>query len=155
MVLADRAPDRMMETHVCLSPEATFELGAELGRRLRGGDAVLLHGGLGAGKTLFTKGMLSALDFDIDEVTSPSFTLVNLYRTDDVDVYHIDLWRIDEGSDAAFGVGLDEIVEQENAVVIIEWAERLGGYRFPSRVFEVSIEGSGEGPRRVTITERS
>lgn len=145
----------MMETHVCLSPEATFELGAELGRRLRGGDAVLLHGGLGAGKTLFTKGMLSALDFDIDEVTSPSFTLVNLYRTDDVDVYHIDLWRIDEGSDAAFGVGLDEIVEQENAVVIIEWAERLGGYRFPSRVFEVSIEGSGEGPRRVTITERS
>lgn len=155
MVLADRAPDRMMETHVCLSPEATFELGAELGRRLRGGDAVLLHGGLGAGKTLFTKGVLSALDFDIDEVTSPSFTLVNLYRTDDVDVYHIDLWRIDEGSDAAFGVGLDEIVEQENAVVIIEWAERLGGYRFPSRVFEVSIEGSGEGPRRVTITERS
>jgi len=145
----------MMETHVCLSPEATFELGAELGRRLRGGDAVLLHGGLGAGKTLFTKGVLSALDFDIDEVTSPSFTLVNLYRTDDVDVYHIDLWRIDEGSDAAFGVGLDEIVEQENAVVIIEWAERLGGYRFPSRVFEVSIEGSGEGPRRVTITERS
>ena len=145
----------MMETHVCLSPEATFELGAELGRRLRGGDAVLLHGGLGAGKTLFTKGVLSALDFDIDEVTSPSFTLVNLYRTDDVDVYHIDLWRIDEGSDAAFGVGLDEIVEQENAVVMIEWAERLGGYRFPSRVFEVSIEGSGEGPRRVTITERS
>ena len=144
-----------METHICPTPEATFELGAELGRRLRGGDAVLFHGGLGAGKTLFTKGVLSALDFDVDEVTSPSFTLVNLYRTDDLDVYHIDLWRIDEGSDAAFGVGLDEIVEQENAVVMIEWAERLGGYRFPSRVFEVSIEGSGEGPRQVTITERS
>ena len=144
-----------METHICPTPEATFELGAELGRRLRGGDAVLFHGGLGAGKTLFTKGVLSALDFDVDEVTSPSFTLVNLYRTDDLDVYHIDLWRIDEGSDAAFGVGLDEIVEQENAVVMIEWAERLGGYRFPSRVFEVSIEGSGEGPRRVTIEERS
>lgn len=144
-----------METHICPTPEATFELGAELGRRLRGGDAVLFHGGLGAGKTLFTKGVLSALDFDVDEVTSPSFTLVNLYRTDDLDVYHIDLWRIDEGSDAAFGVGLDEIVEQENAIVMIEWAERLGGYRFPSRVFEVSIEGSGEGPRRVTITERS
>ncbi len=145
----------MMETHDCPTPEATFELGEEFGRRLRGGDAVLFHGGLGAGKTLFTKGVLSALDFDTDEVTSPSFTLVNPYRTDDLDVYHIDLWRIDEGSDAAFGVGLDEIVEQENAVVMIEWAERLGGYRFPSRVFEVSIEGSGEGPRRVTITERS
>lgn len=144
-----------METHVCPTPEATFELGAELGRRLRGGDAVLFHGGLGAGKTLFTKGVLSALDFDVDDVTSPSFTLVNLYRTDDLDVYHIDLWRIDEGSDAAFGVGLDEIVEQENSVVMIEWAELLGGYRFPSRVFEVSIEGSGEGPRRVTIAERS
>ncbi|MBK9164304.1 MAG: tRNA (adenosine(37)-N6)-threonylcarbamoyltransferase complex ATPase subunit type 1 TsaE [Acidobacteria bacterium] len=144
-----------METHVCPSPEATFLLGEELGRQLHGGDAVLLHGGLGAGKTLFTKGVLNALDFDIDEVTSPSFTLVNLYRTDELDVYHIDLWRLEEGSDAAFGVGLDEMVEQENAVVMIEWAERLGGYRFPSRVFEVSIEGSGEGPRRVTITESS
>lgn len=141
----------MTETHICSTPEETFALGEMIGRRLASGDAVLLHGGLGAGKTLLTKGILNALGFDSDEVTSPSFTLVNLYKTPPFDVHHIDLWRIDEKSDAAFGVGLDEIVEQENAVVIIEWAERLGKYRFPSRVFDISIKGDGDEPRQMLI----
>ena len=69
--------------------------------------------GLGAGKTLFTKGILNALDFDIDEVTSPSFTLVNLYKTEKFNVYHIDLWRLDEGTDMPFADGLDDILEDE------------------------------------------
>lgn len=144
----------MMRVHECQSPEATFALGEELGGRLRGGDALLLHGGLGAGKTLLTKGILNALSYDVDEVTSPSFTLVNLYKTDELDVYHIDLWRIDESGDAAFGVGLDEIVEQENAVVIIEWAERLGDYGFPGRVFDLNISGDGDEPRTIDIAIR-
>ena len=80
---------------VCDSPEETFEFGAQIGCELSGGDVVLLYGGLGAGKTLLTKGVLNALDFDIDEVTSPSFSLVNLYKTSSFDVYHIDLWRLD------------------------------------------------------------
>lgn len=132
------------------SPEETFALGEALGRTLKPGDAVLLHGGLGAGKTLFTKGILSGLGFDIDEVTSPSFTLVNLYRTESVDVYHIDLWRLDAGANNAFAVGLDEIFENENAVVIIEWAERLGEFQFPRNVIEISIEGDGDDPRTIT-----
>jgi tRNA threonylcarbamoyladenosine biosynthesis protein TsaE len=140
-----------MEKHTCTSPDETFELGEQLGSRLRGGDAVLLHGGLGAGKTLFTKGIVSSLGFDVDEVTSPSFALVNLYKADRGDVYHIDLWRIDEKSDAAFGVGLGEIVENDNAIVVIEWAERLGRFDFPSRVFDVNIEGDGDDARRITI----
>lgn len=140
-----------METRVCSTPEDTFSLGEMLGTRLRGGDAVLLHGGLGAGKTLFTKGVMNSLGYDVDEVTSPSFALVNLYKADGADVYHIDLWRIDEKSDAAFGVGLDEILENENAIVIIEWAERLGNYRFPSRVFDVTIDGDGDEPRNIAI----
>ncbi len=140
-----------METFTCTSPEETFELGEQFGSRLRGGDAILLHGGLGAGKTLFTKGILSSLGFDVDEVTSPSFALVNLYNADRADVYHIDLWRIDEKSDAAFGVGLAEIVENDNAIVVIEWAERLGRFDFPSRVFDVNIEGDGDDARRITI----
>ncbi|MDM7924337.1 MAG: tRNA (adenosine(37)-N6)-threonylcarbamoyltransferase complex ATPase subunit type 1 TsaE [Pyrinomonadaceae bacterium] len=140
-----------METRVCSTPGDTFALGEMLGTRLRGGDAVLLHGGLGAGKTLLTKGVMNSLSYDVDEVTSPSFALVNLYKTPEADVYHIDLWRIDEKSDAAFGVGLDEILENDNAVVIIEWAERLGNYRFPSRVIDVAIEGDGDDPRNITI----
>jgi tRNA threonylcarbamoyl adenosine modification protein YjeE len=135
------------------SPEETFEIGEKFGAELHGGEAILLSGGLGAGKTLFTKGVLSALDFDVDEVTSPSFTLVNLYQTEKFDVYHIDLWRIDESSDAAFAVGLDEILEDETAVVIVEWAERLRNFSFPARAFRVRIEGDGDEPRKIFITE--
>ena len=132
------------------SPEETFRLGEILGRELRGGEVVLLTGGLGAGKTLLTKGILNALDYDVDEVTSPSFTLVNLYKTERFNVYHIDLWRSD-GGDSAFTVGLAEILDEENAVVIIEWAERLGNYVFHSIVYRIEIDGDGDEPRRIEV----
>ncbi|MCA1639486.1 MAG: tRNA (adenosine(37)-N6)-threonylcarbamoyltransferase complex ATPase subunit type 1 TsaE, partial [Acidobacteria bacterium] len=69
----------LTEKFTCQTPEETFDFGKKLGASLQGGEVILLSGGLGVGKTLFTKGILNALDFDIDEVTSPSFTLVNLY----------------------------------------------------------------------------
>ncbi|MEP6850813.1 MAG: tRNA (adenosine(37)-N6)-threonylcarbamoyltransferase complex ATPase subunit type 1 TsaE [Acidobacteriota bacterium] len=137
------------EEIVSNSPEETFELGEKIGESLIGGEIVLLHGGLGTGKTLLTKGILNGLDFDIDEVTSPSFTLVNLYRAT-FDVYHIDLWRI-EGGDAAAAVGLDEILEDEKAVVIIEWAERLGPRRFAGKVLHVNLAGDGDEPRKIAL----
>lgn len=133
------------------APGDTFELGEKLGESLRGGEMILLAGGLGAGKTLFTKGILSGLDFDVDEVTSPSFTLVNLYKTEKFDVYHIDLWRIDETADAAFAVGLDEILEDKTAVTIVEWSERLKNFSFPEKTFRVKIEGDGEEARKISI----
>jgi len=133
------------------SPETTCEFGERLSRGLRSGDVLLLHGGLGAGKTLLTKGIMSGLDFDVDEVTSPSFALVNLYRTTKFDVYHIDLWRIEKSENAAFEIGLDEILNEPNAVVIIEWAERLGEHKFASRVIDIQIDGDGEDPRDITV----
>ena len=133
------------------TPGETFGLGERLGETLSGGEVILLSGGLGAGKTLLAKGVLKGLDFDPREVTSPSFTLVNLYKTAKYDVYHIDLWRLDEGSDIAFAVGLSEILEDEKAVVIIEWAERLGAYPFSSTVIQVKIEGDGDQPRAITV----
>lgn len=133
------------------SPEETFELGEMLGNRLSGGDAVLLFGDLGAGKTLFTKGVLYALDYDVDEVTSPSFTLVNLYETEKFNIYHIDFWRLDENSDVGKAVGLDEIFEDTNAIVICEWSERLKSFWFPVKVYKVKIKGDGNDPRRITI----
>ena len=132
------------------SPDETFALGAEIGKGLRGGEVILLFGGLGAGKTLLTKGILSSLDYDVDEVTSPSFALVNLYRAPRFNVYHIDLWRSD-GNDAAFSVGLEEILEDEKGIVIIEWAEHLSDYTFDSTVYKVDLAGDGEEPRRVNI----
>ncbi len=142
-----------IQNYFCKTSEETFELGEKIGESLSGGEMILLKGTLGAGKTLLTKGIINSLGFDIDEVTSPSFTLVNLYQTDRFDVYHLDLWRIDEKSDAAFAVGLNEILEDETAVIIIEWAERLKNFAFTGKVFSVKLEGDGDDPRRISISE--
>ncbi len=132
------------------SPDETFATGQQFAEQLEAGDVVLLYGELGAGKTLLTKGILSGLGYDIDEVTSPSFALVNLYKTGKFDVYHIDLWRV-EGSNAVEAVGLDEIPEYPNAVTIIEWADRLAGRAFPGRTFAIEIKGEGDDPRTITL----
>lgn len=139
------------ENFTCNSPQDTFDLGEKVGESLSGGEMILLKGGLGAGKTLFTKGILYALDYDVDEVTSPSFTLVNLYRTAKFDVYHIDLWRIDEKFNAAAAVGLEEILEDKTAVTIIEWSERLRDFKFPEKTFEIEIKGDGDLAREISI----
>ena len=141
----------MMSEVVCNTPDETYRIGEQIGGELQGGEVVLLYGGLGVGKTLLTKGILDALDYDIDEVTSPSFTLVNLYKTAKFDVYHIDLWRLDSNTDAAEAVGLSEILEKENIVTIIEWADRLGEISLAGNVLRVFIEGDGDEPRHVTI----
>ena len=141
----------MMSEVICNTPEETYNIGEQIGGELQGGEVVLLYGGLGVGKTLLTKGILDALEYDIDEVTSPSFTLVNLYKTAKFDVYHIDLWRLDSNTDAAEAVGLSEILEKENIVTIIEWADRLGEISLAGNVLRVFIEGDGDEPRHVTI----
>ncbi len=140
--------------YICRSPEETFDLGEKLGESLNGGEVVLLSGGLGAGKTLFTKGILYALRYDVDEVTSPSFTLVNFYKTEKFDVYHIDFWRLDENSDVASAVGLDEILEDETAVVIIEWSEKLKETAFSNKIIRVSIAGDGDEARKIMVSAK-
>ena len=141
----------MTGTYTCETPDDTFALGERIGAQAQPGDVMLLKGGLGAGKTLLTKGILNALDFDIDEVTSPSFTLVNLYPTPTVNVYHIDLWRLDENSDVASAVGLDEILAEENTVAIIEWSEKLRSFSHHGRIIEISIHGDGDDPRTIDM----
>ncbi|CAN5391638.1 tRNA (adenosine(37)-N6)-threonylcarbamoyltransferase complex ATPase subunit type 1 TsaE [soil metagenome] len=144
----------MSKTTKTITPDDTFEFGAQLGSTLRVGDVLMLYGGLGAGKTLLTKGVLNALDFDIDEVTSPSFTLVNLYKTPTFEVYHIDLWRLDPAFDVAMAVGLEDILEDQNAVTIIEWADRLGETAFANRTISVTIEGDGDEPRHISVSQK-
>src|SRR2546425_12630657 len=133
------------------SEHETFDLGVRIGRQLRGGGIILLHGRLGAGKTMLVKGVAHALGIDEQEVTSPSFTLVNPHRGRLL-LYHIDLYRLDEGASAAHAVDLDEIMTDENAVVIIEWAERLGRYPLPTSCCQISIAGDGDSPRRISIS---
>lgn len=128
----------------------TFRLGECVGEQLRGGEILLLSGALGAGKTIFVKGIASQLGIQTDDVTSPSFTLVNPHEGRLL-LYHIDLYRLDAGASAAHAVDLEELLTNENAVIVIEWAERLGNYRLPENVWRVGISGDGEEPRTVSI----
>jgi tRNA threonylcarbamoyladenosine biosynthesis protein TsaE len=117
------------------SEDQTFATARELAHKLETPAHILLYGDLGAGKTLFAKGLAAGFGVDdVDEVSSPTFTLVNQYAGR-VRVFHIDLYRLETG--AIDGLGLEEIFDDPNAVVIVEWAERLGKFETPgaTRVF--------------------
>lgn len=110
----------------------------------------MLDGPLGAGKTVFVKGLASALGIDPEEITSPSFTLVNPYAGR-LPLVHIDLYRLDQGAAAANAVDLEELLSDERAVVVIEWAERLGQYPLPANVWRIAISGDGDEPRNIKL----
>ena len=129
----------------------TFALGKQIGAQLNGGEILLLDGPLGAGKTVFVKGVAAALGIDPEEVTSPSFTLVNPY-VGRLRLFHIDLYRLEAGATAAHAVDLEELLTDEQAVVVIEWAERLGHYPLPTNVWHIAIAGDGESRRRISIS---
>jgi len=137
---------------VSQSERETFELGVRIGAELSGGEIILLDGPLGAGKTVLVKGVAHALGLNEEDITSPSFTLVNPHHGRLL-LYHIDLYRLEAGASAAYAVDLDEILTDESAVVIIEWAERLGRYPLPAGVWQVSISGDGDSPRDISIAQ--
>jgi len=136
---------------ISFNERETFDLGVRIGEQFSGGEIILLNGPLGAGKTVLVKGIAQALGLDDEDVTSPSFTLVNPHQGRLL-LYHIDLYRLDEGAAAAHAVDLDEILTDERAVVIIEWGERLGHYPLPANVWRVGISGDGDEPRKITIS---
>lgn len=138
-------------TWLSLEAPETFRLGKQIGGQLKGGEIILLDGPLGAGKTVLVKGLAAGLDIDPEEVTSPSFTLVNPH-TGRLRLFHIDLYRLDEGAGAAHAVDLEELLSDVRAVVVIEWAERLGQYPLPANVSRITISGDGEEPRNIRLT---
>ena len=133
---------------ISTSETQTFQIGKELAGSMPLPAHILLYGDLGAGKTALTRGLAAGFGLeDVDEVASPTFTLINEYRGR-VKIYHIDLYRIETG--CLDGLGLDEIFEDPNAAVVIEWAERLGDFPTPGAV-HVFLEYLDEGSRGIEI----
>src|SRR5436190_2998646 len=111
------------------SEEQTFAVARELAHKTKIPAHILLYGDLGAGKTVFAKGLADGFGVtDVDDVSSPTFTLINQY-SGRVRIYHIDLYRIETGK--LEGLGLEEIFDDPSAAVIVEWAERLGTFETP------------------------
>lgn len=131
------------------SPEATVALGRSLGEMHPDGGCFYLEGELGAGKTLLAKGIASAYGVDPDRVVSPTFALVNRYSGADRAVYHVDLYRIEKERELV-ELGLEEIEEEEDAVLIVEWPEKLGRYRRPDAI-DVRLESLEGDSRNIRI----
>lgn len=135
----------MTGTVVTESEEQTAAVGERLAGNLGPGDVVLLFGDLGAGKTAFVRGLARGLGASGDDVSSPTFTLVQEYAGR-IQLFHVDLYRLEPAE--VDDLGLDELVAGDG-VVAIEWAERWKGR--PDDVVEVGIEDLGEDTRRIRI----
>jgi tRNA threonylcarbamoyladenosine biosynthesis protein TsaE len=120
--------------------------GAALALRLSAGDVVLLHGELGAGKTAFVRGIAQGLGARVEDVSSPTFTLIQQYDSGRLTLYHVDLYRLDPAE--VDDLGLEELVES-GGIVAIEWPDRW--HRRPTGAVTVSIESEGDDRRRVRI----
>jgi tRNA threonylcarbamoyladenosine biosynthesis protein TsaE len=124
----------------------TSAVGEALGQTRRAGDVVLLYGDLGAGKTAFVRGLARGLGANPDDVSSPTFTLVQEYAGPRLTLFHVDLYRLEPAE--IDDLGLEDLVSG-HGVVAIEWAERW--HRPPDHVTEVRIEEAGEDRRRIRI----
>ena len=127
----------MSQSVVTNSEHETFAVAEKLARTLEPGAFVLLHGDLGAGKTVFVRGLAAGLGVDPDSVSSPTFVLVQQYRGQ-IPLVHADLYRLD-GAAAVDDLGLEDLCS--GAVVAVEWAERMP--RIPTGSVSVRIEDAG------------
>lgn len=136
---------------VSRSPEQTQRLGARLGALLQGGDVVCLEGLLGSGKTCLAQGIGRGWGAS-QTLISPTFVLVREYTrpADGVRLYHVDLYRISDAAEA-LGLGIEEFLGDERAVVVVEWAERARPLIPPEHLW-IRLEMSGTVHRTLRFT---
>ena len=129
--------DRECITH---SATETFELARSIGEKLQGGELFLITGDLGAGKTVFAKGIGAGLEIDPDEVSSPTFTIINQIEGR-LRLTHMDLYRLSGTHDELLELGISEILGDDDGVVVVEWPDRLGDLA-PLNAVQVTIQDS-------------
>ena len=137
-----------MEKYISNSREETEKIGALFAESLKGGEVVAFIGGLGMGKTCFTRGLAKGLGFEGD-VTSPTFALINEYLGGRLNLYHFDMYRIESWEDL-YSSGFFEYIE-ENGIVAVEWSENIEN-ALPENTVRVRIEkGKTENERIITV----
>ena len=139
-----------MLQYVTKSKAETRRLGQRLAQGLRAGDVVLLTGPLGAGKSGFARGVALGLKIKT-ALTSPTFTLLNVYQTDRFPLHHFDWYRINDAEEL-YAAGLDEYVGGDS-LTLIEWHERAPEL-LPRDCLEVLIQPLDENDRRITFLPR-
>lgn len=135
-----------MNKYITKSPEETIALAEKAGARLKKGDVIAYKGGLGAGKTTFTRGLAIGAGLD-DEVASPTFALVNEYHGA-LDIYHFDMYRIESADDLETTGFFD--YPAEDSVFVIEWSENIAEV-LPKETIYIDIRRIDDDTREIII----
>lgn len=132
------------------STEETENAASELAKKTAPGSVIALHGNLGAGKTVFARGFARGLGVT-QPVSSPTFTVIQEYELNDGNwLCHLDLYRI-ENSASALVFGVDEYLEDDSAILLVEWAERISDI-LPEKTIHIKIDRIDENSRKITIS---
>lgn len=137
-----------MRVYESNSPEETERIAEKLAGELRPGDFVAYRGGLGAGKTAFTRGLAAGLGIDPSEVSSPTFAILNIYRGKPADLYHFDMYRV-TGFDSLYSTGFFDYLDADG-ILAVEWSENIED-ELPENAIFVTITPTGEHSRRINL----
>ncbi len=134
------------------SQDETYKFGKDLASHFRGGDILLLIGELGAGKTTLMKGLAAGFGVE-NEVTSPTFTLMNHYKTQQTiikNLVHIDTYRLKDEYELK-DIGVEDYLCEPDSLCVIEWPEKIVGLLKNKKTFNITIEHLGENKRKITM----
>ncbi len=137
----------MTTEFVTHSAVQTIEVGKRIGKKLRGGDIIAFKGGLGAGKTTITHGIALGMGLK-DDVSSPTFAIVNEYIGERLSLCHFDMYRI--SADELESIGFYDYLT-EDRVIAIEWSENIAD-ELPGGIITIEILRTGEDDRRIIVT---
>lgn len=129
------------------TPEETIKVAEKIGKKLQAGDMIIYKGGLGAGKTTFTRGIATGLGLG-DCVSSPTFALVNEYQSENITLYHFDMYRI-QTEDGLESTGFFDYPFEEN-IAVIEWSENIIDF-LPENTINITINVINDTDREIII----
>ena len=135
-----------MEKYITNSEEETKKFAKEFAKKLKVGDVIVSTGDLGSGKTKFVEGVLSNFGLE-NEISSPTFTIVNEYKKDDINIYHFDVYRL-EDSDEFYAIGGEEYFEK--GICLIEWGEIIED-ALPNKYIKINFKRNIEDDNKREI----
>lgn len=136
------------EIYLTKTSEETKKFAQDLSKTLKPGDFLAFYGNLGSGKTTFIQGLAEGLGIK-RRITSPTFIIVRHYKLRIMNFYHIDLYRT-ESRDDLLGIGIDEIIEDKNNIIAVEWAEKMEKL-LPQKRYEIHCQYVDENTREIKI----
>lgn len=132
----------------------TINLGEKIASNFNGGDIILLKGELGSGKTTLVKGIAKFLKINPNDITSPTFTLMNVYPvTDNTNIksmVHIDTYRLDDEKEL-LDIGIEDYLGKPDTICLIEWPEKINKLLENKKTIKIMIENENETDRNITI----